>query len=112
MNKKNLIVLNSKNCFLNIEQISTLYSNFKKKILKLKNNKFLVAVSGGPDSLALAAMCKAFHTHNKKKVFYYVHINHGIRKNSLAESKRVKKILKQQGISLKIIKNESFLCLK
>ncbi len=106
MNKKNLIVLNSKNCFLNIEQISTLYSNFKKKILKLKNNKFLVAVSGGPDSLALAAMCKAFHTHNKKKVFYYVHINHGIRKNSLAESKRVKKILKQQGISLKIIKNE------
>ena len=51
-------------------------------------------------------MCKAFQTQNKKKVFYYVHINHGIRKNSLAESKRVKKILKQQGILLKIIKNE------
>ena len=58
--QKNLIVLNSKNCFLKLEQISTLYSNFKKKFLKLKNNKFLVAVSGGPDSLALAAMCKVF----------------------------------------------------
>ena len=69
--------------------------DFEAKMRELRiNSDIAVAVSGGPDSLALAAMCKAFHTHNKKKVFYYVHINHGIRKNSLAESKRVKKILK------------------
>ena len=105
MSKKNSIVLNHKNCFLSSEQISAIYLNFKKRVLKLKDHKFLVAVSGGADSLALAAMCKAFQTQNKKKVFYYVHINHGIRKNSLIESKRVKKILKQQGILLKILNN-------
>ena len=66
----------------------------------------MVAVSGGPDSLALAALCKAFESSNKKKKFYYTHINHGIRKNSLAESLRVKKILLKQKISLKIIKNK------
>ena len=33
----------------------------EKKILKLKFKKFLVAVSGGPDSLALAAMCKVLN---------------------------------------------------
>ena len=62
MSKKNSIVLNHKNPFSETEQISNLFLNFKKKISKLKKNKFLVAVSGGPDSLALAAMCKAFES--------------------------------------------------
>tara|TARA_Y100000992_G_scaffold235430_1_gene166285 strand:- start:304 stop:1323 length:1020 start_codon:yes stop_codon:yes gene_type:complete len=106
MSKKNSIVLNHKNCFSNSEQILNIYLKFKKQILKLKSNKFLVAVSGGPDSLALAAMCKAFELDNAKKKFYYVHINHGIRKNSHEESKKVKKILKKQFISLKILNNK------
>ena len=59
MSKKNSIVLKHKNCFSNSEQISKYILILVKKILKLKINKFLVAVSGGPDSLALAAMCKA-----------------------------------------------------
>ena len=106
MSKKNSIVLNHKNCFSRFEQISDIYSNFKKKILKFRTNKFLVAVSGGPDSLALAAMCRVFEVSNKKKKFYYININHGIRKNSYTESKYVKKILKKQNISLKIIINK------
>tara|TARA_A100001011_G_scaffold267562_1_gene276649 strand:+ start:215 stop:1237 length:1023 start_codon:yes stop_codon:yes gene_type:complete len=106
MSKKNSIVLNHKNCFSNSEQISYIYSDFKKKILKLKTNKFLVAVSGGPDSLALAAMCKAFETNYKKKKFYYIHINHGLRKNSQSESSQVKEILKKQHILLKVINNK------
>ena len=106
MSKKNLIVLNHKNCFSRSEQILNLFLSFEKKILKFKSNKFLVAVSGGPDSLALAAMCKAFEANNKKKKFFYININHGIRKNSFAESKNVKKILKKQHISLKIINNK------
>ncbi len=69
MSKKNSIVLNHKDCFSNSEQILKLYSDFKKKVLKLKINKFLVAVSGGPDSLALAAMCKVLETNDKKKNF-------------------------------------------
>ena len=69
MSKKNSIVLNHKNCFSSSEQISNIFSNFSKKILKLKINKFVVAVSGGPDSLALAAMCKAVESNYKKRNF-------------------------------------------
>ena len=105
MSKKNSIVLNHKNCLSNSEQILNTYNNFKKKIQKFKTNKFLVAVSGGPDSMALAAFCKVLESNNKKKKFYYTHINHGIRKNSYTESKKVKKILKKQSITLKIINN-------
>ena len=106
MSKKNSIVLKHKNCFSNSEKILKIYSEFKKKILNLKTNKILVSVSGGPDSLALASMCKALHSDCKKKTFYYVHINHAIRKNSFEESKFVKKILKKQDIYLKVINNK------
>ncbi len=106
MSKKNSIVLNHKNCFSSSEQIFSIYSKFKKKFVNLKTNKFLVAVSGGPDSLALAAMCKVIALNDKKKKFYYVNVNHGIRKNSYKESEFVKKILKKQNISLKIITNK------
>ena len=106
MSKKNSIVLNHKNCLSNYKQAFKIYSEFKKKILKLKSKKFLVAVSGGPDSLALASMCKALHTDIKEKNFYYIHIDHGIRKNSSKEANIVKKILKKQKISLKILKNK------
>ena len=98
MSKKNSIVLNHKNCFSSPEQILNIYLNFKKKISRFKTNKFLVAISGGPDSLALAALCKVFALNNKKKKFFYAHINHGIRKKSYSESKLVKKILKKQNI--------------
>ena len=80
MSKKNSIVLKHKNCFSNSERLLNIFSNFEKKILKLKIRKILVAVSGGPDSLALAAMCKALQLNNKNRKFYYIHINHGIRK--------------------------------
>ena len=96
MSKKNSIVLNHKDCLSSSEQISNIYLSFKKKILRFKTNKYLVAVSGGPDSLALAAMCKVLELNNKKKKFYFIHINHGIRKNSLSESKYVKKIFYNQ----------------
>ena len=64
MNKKNSIVLKHKNCFEKFEYINKIYNNFKKKIISEKNKYFLVGVSGGPDSMALAAMCKAFECEN------------------------------------------------
>ena len=106
MSKKNSIVLSHKNCFKSSEQISNIFSDFKKKILKLKTNKFMVSVSGGPDSLALAAMCKAIESNFKEKKFSYIHIDHGIRKNSKGEAEYVKKILKKQNILLKIVSNK------
>ncbi len=69
MSKKNSIVLKHKNCFSKSEKILNIYSDFKKKILNLKTNKILVSVSGGPDSLALASMCKALESDYKKTVF-------------------------------------------
>ena len=106
MSKKNSIVLKHKDCLSNSEQLLKIYLDFKKKILKLKADKFLVAVSGGSDSLALSAMCKALQIDDKKIKFYYMHVNHGIRKNSLSESKKVKKILKKQNILLKVVNNK------
>ena len=104
--QKNSIVLKHKDCFSNSDQLSEIYSDFKKKILKLKARKFIVAVSGGSDSLALAAMCRAMYSNYKQIKFYYLHINHGIRKKSFSESKKVQKILKKQHILLKIINNK------
>ncbi len=106
MSKKNSIVLNHKNCFSKFEQIYKLFLDFKKKLSSLRSNNFLVAVSGGPDSMALAAMCKAFQTYDKKSKFHYVNIEHGIRKNSISESKKIKKILDKQGITLNILQNK------
>ena len=106
MSKKNIIVLNHKDCLSKSKQISNLYQDFKKKILKLRSKNFLVAVSGGPDSLALSAMCKIFQLNNKNKKFYYVHVNHNIRKNSLKEARLVTKILAKQGISLRVVTNQ------
>ncbi len=104
MSKRNIIVLNHKNCFSKHKQIINLFSEFKKRLSNLKAKKFLVAISGGPDSLALAAMCKAYEISSKKK-FFYIHIDHGIRKESSRESKQVQKILKEQDITIKIVQN-------
>ena len=72
MSKKNSIVLKRKDSFSNSEQLSEIYLDFTKKILKLKARKFLVAVSGGSDSLALAAMCRAMHLNHKQIKFFYI----------------------------------------
>ena len=63
MSKKNSNVI-LKNRFKNFEDLSFTYIEFKKKLNKLKANSFVVAISGGPDSLALAAL-KEFIDKNK-----------------------------------------------
>ena len=71
----------------------------------LKAKSFLVAISGGPDSLALASLCKAYN-YDYKCEFYYVLINHNIRKNSLNEAKKVKLLLKKNNINLTVLSNQ------
>ena len=104
MSKKNSSV-NLKNNFKKFKDLSNIYQNFEKDLNKLRTKTFLVAVSGGPDSLALAALTKIYSSKNIKK-FYYALINHNIRSNSLSEAKQVKILLKKFGIRLEVINNK------
>ena len=101
MSKKNSNVI-LKNRFKDFKNLSSLYLNFRKKISTLKKKKIAVAVSGGPDSLALTAFCKAY-SYEKNTKFYYVLVNHNIRKNSLSESIKVKLLLKKHNIDLDVL---------
>ena len=104
MSKKNSSVI-LKNNFKNYKELFTIYSNFRKKINSFKNKSFLVAVSGGPDSLALVALSKSYSYQHKCKI-YYVLVDHSIRKNSSLEAKSVKKLLQKYQIKLNILTNK------
>ena len=104
MSKKNSSA-NLKNCFKDKKDLSNVFIKFKNKLDSLNKKKYLVAVSGGPDSLALAALTKAYAFHNKTK-FSYILIDHNIRKNSNEEANQVKKLLKKKYLYLKILKNK------
>ena len=97
--------VNLKNGFKKFNDLSSVYLNFKNKLETLNKKKYLVAVSGGPDSLALAALSKAYSYENKTK-FYYVLVDHNIRKKSNQEAKKVKSLLKRKKINLKIFSNK------
>ena len=107
MSKKNSNVI-LKSGFKNQKEISEIYINFKKKFLNINRQPIVVAISGGPDSLALAALTKAF-SYEKKLKFYYVLIDHQIRKKSTEEANQVKILLKKHNISLVIITNPSII---
>ena len=91
MSKKNSNVI-LKNYFKDFKELHEIYLKFKIKLKNFKKKTFVVAVSGGPDSLALVALTKSLHYENKTK-FFYVLINHNIRKKSSQEAIKVKKLL-------------------
>ena len=97
--------VNLKNGFKEFKDLSNVYSSFKYKLDKLNKKKYLIAVSGGPDSLALVALTK-FYNYYKKTKFYYVLVDHGIRNNSFEEAEKVKELLKKNDIKLKILSNK------
>mgnify|MGYP006083884613 CR=1 FL=1 len=85
---------------LNQKKISKIYNEF---FSSLKSKESLaVAVSGGPDSLALAYLAKCFSLKNKTKVKYYI-VNHKLRKESSLEAKEVKKVLSKIDIQSTIL---------
>ena len=82
-----------------------------KKILKifnqfLKSNciseNIAVAVSGGPDSLALAYLAKCFALKKNITLKCYI-VNHKLRKNSSSEVLIVKNVLKKININCKVL---------
>jgi len=105
MSKKDSSVLKLKDLFSNKKSLD-IYFNFRSQLnLFIKKNKFLVAVSGGSDSLALSLLSKAYSKEQKNKV-YYVLVDHGIRINSSKEALAVKDLFKKKGKLLTILKNQ------
>ena len=82
------------------KKIKRLFNLFQKE-LKI-NEKFAVAVSGGPDSLALAFLAKIYSIKNKLDIKFFI-VDHKLRKESSLEAKKVKKLLKGLNIDSEIL---------
>tara|TARA_B100000963_G_scaffold62442_1_gene50490 strand:- start:564 stop:1592 length:1029 start_codon:yes stop_codon:yes gene_type:complete len=82
------------------KKINQIYNKFSKSANI--NENFIVAVSGGPDSLALAFLSKIYSIQKKLKVKFYI-IDHGLRAESTIEAKYVKKILNKFQINTEIL---------
>ena len=82
------------------KKIRQIYNKFETS-LNIKEN-FVVAVSGGPDSLALAFLSKIYSIKNKLTSKFYI-IDHKLRSESTKEAKKVKQVLKKYQINAKIL---------
>jgi len=107
MKKKNSTVQRKKvkfdNKYLKDPKIKKIYLTFKKQLYsQIKNEKFCIGVSGGPDSLALAFLGKVFSKEFNSK-FIALIIDHNLRKQSGIEARKVKKILTKHKIRTKIL---------
>ena len=104
MSPKNLNVSNKTHKFLfqklKDKQIFLIYKKFEKN-LDLNEN-FIVAVSGGPDSLALSFLTKIYSIKKNLDVKYFL-IDHKLRNNSTKESGFVKLLLKKISVNLKVL---------
>ena len=85
---------------LNHKRIKKIYKNFEKNLNI--SEKFIVAVSGGPDSLALAFLAKIYSI-KKKLIAKFIIVDHKLRRASTKEAKKIQKILKTYFIDAKII---------
>ena len=104
MSQKSLNVLKKTHRFLldklKDKQILQIYKKFENNLPVKKN--FIVAVSGGPDSLALSFLVKIYSIRKSIDVKYFI-VDHRLRKNSTAEAKYVQKKLKDFSIKLNIL---------
>ena len=73
MSKKNSSV-SLKEIFNKQDNFTKAYSIFKKKITPYLNKKLCVAVSGGPDSLALTALTRALYYEKKFKIKTFINL--------------------------------------
>jgi tRNA(Ile)-lysidine synthase len=77
-----------------------IYKKFESNLFIKKN--FIVAVSGGPDSLALSFLAKIYSIKKSLDIKYFI-VDHRLRKNSTLEAKYVQKKLKNFYIKLNIL---------
>ena len=95
MNLKNLSVKNKTRSqileYLNKKKISRIYKKFAAS-LQVEEN-LAVAVSGGPDSLALAYLAKCYAIKKNIKIYYFI-VDHRLRSESSLEAKNIKNFFK------------------
>ena len=104
MSPKNLTVKNKTHSYLlNKLKNKKILNIYKKFELSLNiNENFIVAVSGGPDSLALTFLSKIYSIKKSLNPKFII-IDHKLRKNSTSEANFVKKKLKKYSINLDIL---------
>ena len=102
MSLKNLNVTKTHNLALKLsnKKIKDLFKKFEKNF-QIKEN-FAVAISGGPDSLALAFLTKIFALKYNLICKYFI-VDHRLRRESELEAIKVKKILRNFDINLEIL---------
>jgi tRNA(Ile)-lysidine synthase len=104
MSLKNLNVSNKTHKFLldKLKDSRTfqIYKKFESNLPTKKN--YIVAVSGGPDSLALSFLAKIYSIKKSINIKYFI-VDHKLRKNSTLEAKYVQKKLKNFSIKLDIL---------
>ena len=104
MSPKNLNVSKKTHKFLlnklKDKRILQIYQKFESDLVI--NKDFIVAVSGGPDSLALSFLAKIFSIKKFLKVKYFT-VDHKLRKESTSEARYVQKLLKNYSINLNIL---------
>ena len=82
------------------KKINTIYKKFENSLNI--NENFIVAVSGGPDSLALAFLAKIYSI-KKNLTSKFLIVDHKLRPESTKEARTVKKILGKNFINTKIL---------
>ena len=104
MSLKNLSVRNKIPNHIKIkfsnQRVNQIYRKFGESFKIDKD--FIVAVSGGSDSLALAFLTRIFALKNDLNAKYFI-VDHKLRKESKIEAFKVKKILKTLNIQSKIL---------
>ena len=104
MSRKNLSVTSKIPKFfrnkLKNKKINNIYKRFEKSLNI--NESFAVAVSGGPDSLALAFLAKIFSIKKRLLVKFFI-VDHKLRSESTKEAKFVSLLLKKKLIESEIL---------
>jgi len=83
-------------------KIKKIYLKFKKNLDSQITKRMAIAISGGPDSIALAFLAKYYSLKNNKHFFYFI-VDHKIRKESTKEAEMTKNKLKTFGIKCEIL---------
>ena len=85
---------------LSNKRVKQIYKKFEKSLNI--NENFVVAVSGGPDSLALSFLAYIYSIKKKLKSKFLI-VDHKLRPESTNEANKVKQVLKKNFIESKIL---------